>query len=103
MGCLRQERVLCRDAPAGRFSLQLWRQHVLANLPMYSMLLLLYLDLAHSRVSNRCEETLVDLKRVSRQICSPQTPAHRPNMPRQDVCSRVSTAHGHHATMTADP
>ena len=58
---------LCRDAPAGKFSLQLWRQHVLANLPMYSMLLPLYLDLACSRVSNRCEETLVDLKRVNLQ------------------------------------
>jgi len=55
---------LCRDAPAGRFSIQLWRQHVLANLPMYSMLLPLYLDLARSRVSSRCEETLIDLRRV---------------------------------------
>ena len=62
---------VCRDAPAGRFSLQLWRQHVLANLPMYSMLLPLYLDLARSRVSNRCEETLIDLKRVIIQLpCS---------------------------------
>ena len=58
----------CRDAPAGRFSLQLWRQHVLANLPMYSMLFPLYLDLARSRVSNRCEETLIDLKRVTIQV-----------------------------------
>ena len=53
---------LCRDAPAGRFSLQLWRQHVLANLPMYSILVPLYLDLARSRVSSRCEETLIDMK-----------------------------------------
>ena len=53
-----------RDAPAGRFSLQLWRQHVLANLPMYSILVPLYLDLARSRVSSRCEETLIDMKRV---------------------------------------
>ncbi|CAK0739108.1 hypothetical protein CVIRNUC_001137 [Coccomyxa viridis] len=52
------------DAPAGRFSLELWRTHVLANLPMYSMLLPLYLTLARSRVSSRCEETLVDLRRV---------------------------------------
>jgi hypothetical protein len=47
--------------------MQLWRQHVLANLPMYSLLLPLYLDLACSRVSNRSEETLVDLKRVHLQ------------------------------------
>ena len=59
---------LCRDAPAGRFSIQLWRQHVLANLPMYSMLLPLYLDLARSRVSSRCEETLIDLRRVGSKI-----------------------------------
>ena len=59
---------LCRDAPAGRFSLQLWRQHVLANLPMYSMLVPLYLDLARSRVSSRCEETLIDMKRVGIQF-----------------------------------
>ena len=38
---------------------------MLANLPMYSMLLPLYLALARSRVSSRCEETLVDLRRVS--------------------------------------
>ena len=59
----------CRDAPAGRFSLELWRCHVLANLPMYSMLLPLYLTLARSRVSSRCEETLVDLRRVSASAC----------------------------------
>ena len=58
-----------RDAPAGRFSLQLWRQHVLANLPMYSILVPLYLDLARSRVSSRCEETLIDMKRVGSQLC----------------------------------
>lgn len=54
---------------------------MLANLPMYSMLLPLYLTLARSRVSSRCEETLVDLRRVSSSlhatplrvvICGPQ-------------------------------
>lgn len=63
---------LCRDAPAGRFSLQAWRPHVLANLPMYSMLLPLYLDLARARASSRCEETLIDLKRVP--FCIPSIP-----------------------------
>ena len=66
--CLKKLLDLCRDAPAGRFSLQLWRQHVLANLPMYSILVSLYLDLARSRVSSRCEETLIDMKRVGVQL-----------------------------------
>lgn len=61
--------------------MQLWRQHVLANLPMYSMLLPLYLDLARSRVSNRCEETLVDLKRVSRHLHIPCCGLHNGGMP----------------------
>ena len=68
----------CRDAPAGRFSLELWRHHVLANLPMYSMLLPLYLALARSRVSSRCEETLVDLRRVSSSLHAAPAPVSHP-------------------------
>ena len=48
---------------------------MLANLPMYSMLLPLYFTLARSRVSSRCEETLVDLRRVSFSLYAKPLPA----------------------------
>jgi hypothetical protein len=54
----------CSDAPSGRFSLELWRAHVLSNVPFYSLLLPLFLDLTRTRVSFRSEECLEDLKKV---------------------------------------
>lgn len=50
--------------PVGRFSAAHWQAHVLANLPFYSLLLPIFLDLTRSRVSFRCDESLEDLKKV---------------------------------------
>ena len=64
----------CRDAPSGRFSSEMWRAHVLSNIPFYSLLLPLFLDLTRTRVSFRSDESLEDLKKVSPCLSNPLLP-----------------------------
>ncbi len=64
MGCWAR-----RESKAGRFSKAQWQAHVLANLPFYSLLLPLFLDLVRCRVSFRCDESLEDLEMVRPCTC----------------------------------
>jgi hypothetical protein len=63
--------LLSRDGPQGTFSKELWRAHVLANLPFYCLLLPLFLDITRSRVSFRSDESLEDLRKVGRAPAQP--------------------------------